>query len=155
MMVYLQWVNPVVYQVPVSYVPSLTLGVTTMGALYQLVLTLDAYRIKNNIQIAVQCICNVCLSIATVMQYYQIKEANSRIRVGEDMYKTPFAKRDWHFWTHVSPALITCIVVSCVCSTAMCVLVIGLTREFSWKLYEQVSPDLTMRRRYFVYQVRA
>ncbi|KAK7190950.1 hypothetical protein DPSP01_009157 [Paraphaeosphaeria sporulosa] len=153
LVVYLQWVNSVVYQVPLAYVTPLTLGTTALGALYQLALTLDAYRIKNNIQLFVQCVCNICLSIATVMQYSQIKEANRRILINHDMYGTPFAKHEWKFWDHVSPALITCIVVSCACSVAMCLFAYGLYREFSWALYEQVSPDRKMRLRYFAYQI--
>ncbi|KAJ4294407.1 hypothetical protein N0V90_008097 [Kalmusia sp. IMI 367209] len=153
LVVYLQWVNSVVYQVPLAYVTPLTLGITTLGAIYQLVLTLDAYRIKNNIQLFVQCVCNVCMSIATIMQHGQIKEANARILINHDMYGTPFAKYDWRFWQHASPALLTCIVISCLCSTVMCGLSYGLHREFSWNLYEQVSPDRKIRTRYFVYQV--
>ncbi|KAJ4357705.1 uncharacterized protein N0V89_002281 [Didymosphaeria variabile] len=153
LVVYLEWVNSVVYQVPLAYVTPLSLGTTTLGALYQLVLTLDAYRIKNNIQLFVQCICNICLSIATVMQYGQIRNANARILINHDMYGTPFAKYDWKFWDHVSPALITCIVISCLSSVAMCGLAYGLYREFSWALYEQVSPDRKMRLRYVAYQV--
>jgi hypothetical protein len=153
LVVYLHWVNSVVYQVPLAFITPLTLSITTLGALYQLALTLDAYRIKNNIQLFVQCICNICLSIATVMQYRQIKNANARILINTDMYGTPFAKYDWRFWEHVSPALITCLVVSCVSTVAMCGLAYGLYQEFSWALYEHVSPDRKMRARYFAYQV--
>lgn len=153
LVIYLQWVNSVVYQVPLSYVTPLTLGTTALGALYQFALTLDAYRIKNNIQLFVLCVCNICLSVATVMQYGQIKDANGRILINHDMYGTPFAKYEWRFWDHVSPALITCIVVSCASSLAMCGLAYGLYQEFSWALYEQVSPDRKMRLRYFTYQV--
>lgn len=153
-MVYLDWVNIVVYQVPVSYVTSLTLAITTFGALYQFILTIDAYRIKNNIQLLAQCVCNICLSIATAMQYNQIKVASAGISVNHafDEDLTPFAK-DWKFWEHVSPALITCLIVSCICSLTMCGCAIWLTREFSWALYEEVSPDRKMRSRYFAYQV--
>ena len=154
LVVYLNWVNSVAYQVPVSYVTPLTLAITTLGAIYQLALTLDAYRIKNNIQLLVLCICNVCFSIATIMQYGQIKAARDRVIVNHDMYGTPFTKNDWMFWEHASPALLTCMVVSCICSTAMCALTFGLSREFSWTLYQEVSPDRKMRGRYLVYQVR-
>lgn len=132
----------------------LTLAVTTLGALYQFILTLDAYRIKNNTQLFVLCICNVCFSVATIMQYSQIKAARDRVIVNTDMYGTPFAKNDWKFWEHASPALLTCMVISCICSTALCALSFALSREFSWKLYQEVSPDRKMRARYFVYQVR-
>lgn len=87
------------------------------------------------------------------MQYSQIKAANAEILINHDMYGKPFAKYEWRFWDHVSPALITCIVVSCASSVSMCGLAYGLYQEFSWALYEQVSPDRKMHLRYFVYQV--
>lgn len=153
LVVYLQWVNPPVYEVPLSYIAPMSLAVTTLGVLYQVVLTLDAYRIKNNIQLFTQCICNICLSISTVMQYSQIKDANDRILVGYNMYNLPFAKNDRHFWKHISPGLIVCIVLSCVCSVAMSILAFGLHREFAWAIYQHISPDKKTRNRYFGYQV--
>ncbi|KAH7138383.1 hypothetical protein B0J11DRAFT_587651 [Dendryphion nanum] len=111
LLVYLDWVNPPVYEVPLSYIAPLTLAVTTLGFLFQVILTLDAYRIKNNIQLFTQCFCNICLSVSTVMQYDRIKDANSRILVGYNKYKKPFAKNDRRFWEHVSPALIIYLVI--------------------------------------------
>jgi hypothetical protein len=150
---YLQWVNSVAYQVPISYVTPLSIGIVLLGVVYQLILTLDAYRIKNNIQIFVHCICNVCLSVSTVMQYGQIKNARDRILVNTDMYGTPFAKYEWRWWDSTSPALITCNVTSCLCSVIICSLAYFISREFSWKVYQQVSPDREIRRRYSLYQV--
>lgn len=150
---YLQWVNSVAYQVPISYVAPLSIGVTLLGVVYQLILTLDAYRIKNNIQIFAHCICNVCLSVASVMQYGQIKQARDRILVNTDMHGTPFAKYEWKFWEHVSPALITCLATTCLCSVIVCSLAYFISREFSWKVYQQVSPDRDVRKRYSIYQV--
>lgn len=150
---YLNWVNSSVYEVPVSFVVPLTLAVTTFGTLYQVILTLDAYRIKNNIQLLMQCICNMILMVATVLQYRQIKNARDRIIVGFNMHYIPFAKNDWKFWEHVHPGLITCMVVSCVCTVSMCILAFALHKEFVWAIYKQVSPDIKMRKRYTCYQV--
>ena len=52
LVVYLNWVNSVAYQVPIAYVTPLTLAVNTLGCLFQVILTLDAYRIKNHIQVS-------------------------------------------------------------------------------------------------------
>ena len=153
LLVYLSWVNSVVYQVPLSYVIPLALGVSTLGVLYQFILTLDAYRIKNNVQLLVQCVFNVCLSVAIVMQYGQIRRAASSLLENYDQFGTPLVKHDRRFWEHVSLALITCIATSCACSAAICAVAFGLSQEFSWTLYEQVSPDRKMRSRYLVYQV--
>ncbi|KAI1572757.1 PurL Phosphoribosylformylglycinamidine FGAM synthase synthetase domain [Pyrenophora tritici-repentis] len=109
--VYLNWVNSVVYQVPLSYVTPITLGINTLGVIYQMVLTLDAYRIKNHIQIFVQCAANVCLAVSTVLQYTELREAAARIIKGQDMYNTPFAKLEWPFWKKTSPGLMVYLVL--------------------------------------------
>lgn len=153
LVVYLDWVNIVVYQVPIGYVTSLTLAINTLGVLYQLVLTLDAYRIKNHIQIFVQCAANVCLSISTVLQYTELRDAAADVILGYDQYHTPFAKLDWPFWKKVSPGLMVCTTMTCICSAFMCGLASGLYREFSWALYQHVSPDKKTQTKYFVYQV--
>ncbi|EDU43971.1 conserved hypothetical protein [Pyrenophora tritici-repentis Pt-1C-BFP] len=111
LVVYLNWVNSVVYQVPLSYVTPITLGINTLGVIYQMVLTLDAYRIKNHIQIFVQCAANVCLAVSTVLQYTELREAAARIIKGQDMYNTPFAKLEWPFWKKTSPGLMVYLVL--------------------------------------------
>jgi hypothetical protein len=151
---YLNWVNSVVYQVPLSYVIPLTLGVNSLGCLFQVILTLDAYRIKNHIQLFLQCAANICLSISTVLQYGETRNAAARIIINYDMYGTPFADLDWPFWKKISPGLMVCTVVTCVSSVVMCWLARGLYREFSWALYQHVSPDKTIQNKYAVYQVR-
>ncbi|EOA84372.1 uncharacterized protein SETTUDRAFT_21723 [Exserohilum turcica Et28A] len=150
---YLDWVNSVIYQVPLAYIISLTLSINSLGCLYQLILTLDAYRIKNHIQIFVLCAANICLSASTILQYGEVKSAQADALRNYDMHNTPFAKNDWGFWQHVSPALITCIAVSCLCSAITCILAIQLHREFSWSLYQHISPDLDIQNKYMVYQI--
>jgi hypothetical protein len=153
LVVYLNWVNSVVYQVPIAYVTPLTLAVNSLGCLCQLIFTLDAYRIKNHVQIFMQCVANICLSISTVLQYGEIRDAAARILLDHDTYGTPFADHDWPFWKKASVSLMVCAVVTCGCSAIMCGLAMGLYREFSWALYQHVSPDRKMQRKYFVYQV--
>ncbi|RMZ68171.1 UPF0658 Golgi apparatus membrane [Pyrenophora seminiperda CCB06] len=125
LVVYLDWVNPVVYQVPRCYVMPLTLGINTLGVLYQVILTLDAYRIKNHIQIFVQCTANVCLAISTVLQYTELRDSAAQLRdsaaelrdsatelkLGFDPYHTPLVKLDWPFWEKVSPGLMIYLVL--------------------------------------------
>jgi hypothetical protein len=153
LVVYLNWVNSVVYQVPIAYVTPLTLAVNSLGCLCQLILTLDAYRIKNHVQIFMQCVANICLSISTVLQYGEIRDAAAMILLDYDHYGTPLADHDWPFWKKASVSLMVCAVVTCGCSTIMCGLAMGIYREFSWALYQHVSPDRKMQRKYFVYQV--
>ncbi|CAG5159161.1 uncharacterized protein ALTATR162_LOCUS5444 [Alternaria atra] len=153
LVVYLNWVNSVVYQVPLAYVTPLTLAVNSLGCLFQLILTLDAYRIKNHLQIFVQCVANICLSVLTVLQYGETRDAAARILLNHDMYGTPFADHDWPFWKKSSIGLMVCVVVTCACSAVMCGLARGLYREFSWALYQHVSPDKKTQNKYMVYQI--
>lgn len=145
--------NPQVYEVPLSYITPLTLAVTTLGCLFQAIVTLDAYRIKNNVQIFTQCIFNTCLSVAIVFQYIFIRDASRRILRGYNMYFLPFAKNDRNFWQYVAPALVVCIVVSCLCSMAMYVLAYALHREYAWAIYQHITSDKNFRYRYLTYQV--
>ncbi|KAH7053457.1 hypothetical protein B0J12DRAFT_598588 [Macrophomina phaseolina] len=109
---YLHWVNSVAYQVPVSYAVPISIAVFVGGCIYQALLTVDAFRIKNNIQLFAQCICNICLAISAAMQYGQIKHASYQVSLNEDMFHTPFVKRGLeHFWTPVKPMLIFCNII--------------------------------------------
>lgn len=142
-------------QVPLSYVITLTLSINTLGCLYQLILTLDAYRIKNHLQVFALCIANVCLSASTILQYGEINQAQARALRGYNQYHIPFVKRDWHFWQRVSPGLMVCTIVSSLCSAFMCAIAPKLYREFAWALYQDVSPDTRVQKKYMVYQVCA
>ncbi|KAF5718863.1 hypothetical protein FMUND_5031 [Fusarium mundagurra] len=148
---YLDWVNPVVYQVPVSYVTPVASAVSIISFGFQAVLSVDSCRIKNKIQLWTQCILNICFSIATGMEYFQVKGATENVRGGEDMYKTPFADNSMPYWDVAGPMSITCIAVSSACSLCMCALAYYLHVEFSWSLYEHISPDLKMTARHVKY----
>ncbi|UPK95536.1 hypothetical protein LCI18_006471 [Fusarium solani-melongenae] len=149
---YLDWVNPAVYQVPLSYVIPMVFVIPTFGCLFQATVALDTCRIKNKIQIWAQCVINICLSVTAGMQYVQAKEATERILKGHDMFKNPFADNDEPFWKYTQPALIACIVLFSVCSILMVTLACWLHVEFSWTLYEHVSPDVKMKARHLRYQ---
>ncbi|RKK77183.1 hypothetical protein BFJ69_g6432 [Fusarium oxysporum] len=76
---YLDWVNPVVYQVPVSYVTPVASAVSIISFGFQAVLSVDSCRIKNKVQLWTQGILNICFSIATGMEYFQVKDATDRM----------------------------------------------------------------------------
>lgn len=149
---YLDWVNPAVYQVPLSYVIPMVFVIPTFGCLFQATVALDTCRIKNKIQIWAQCVINICLSVTAGMQYVQAKDATERILKGHDMFDNPFADNDEPFWKYTQPALIACIVLFSACSILMVALACWLHVEFSWTLYEHVSPDVKMKARHLRYQ---
>ncbi|KAM5513671.1 hypothetical protein FOXYSP1_04638 [Fusarium oxysporum f. sp. phaseoli] len=148
---YLDWVNPVVYQVPVSYVTPVASAVSIISFGFQAVLSVDSCRIKNKVQLWTQGILNICFSIATGMEYFQVNDATERVSRGYDMYKKPFADNSMPYWEIARPMLITCVAVSSACSLCMCALAYYLHMEFSWSLYEHISPDLRMTARHVKY----
>ena len=81
---YLDWINPVIYQVPTSYVIPVIFAVSTIGFLFQVLLAIDSCLFKNKIQIWMQCLINICLSVASGMQYFQTKSAAESVIKGHD-----------------------------------------------------------------------
>ncbi|KAF5977190.1 glycoside hydrolase [Fusarium bulbicola] len=148
---YLDWVNPVVYQVPVSYITPVASAVSIISLGFQAVLSVDSCRIKNKVQLWTQCILNICFSISIGMEYFQVKGAAERVSHGEDMYKAPFADNSMPDWDVAGPLSNACIAVSSACSLCMCALAYSLHMEFSWSLYEHISPDLRMTARHAKY----
>ncbi|KAI9150672.1 IQ calmodulin-binding motif [Paramyrothecium foliicola] len=126
-------------------------AVSSLGCWFQVVVAVDTCRIKNKLQIWSQCIINICLSITLAFQYGQVKDVNRRIPHNTDQFGVPHAKNVDGFWKPAHPALIACIVVSSVCSIAMCAIAARLHTEFSWSLYEHITPDVQMKRRHQKY----
>ncbi|KAF9631916.1 hypothetical protein BFW01_g2778 [Lasiodiplodia theobromae] len=150
---YLDWTHPWAYQVPISYTYPISIAVFVGGCVYQAILTLDAFRIKNNIQLFAQCVCNICLAISSTMQYSQLMHAAERVGNGHASFPDEPFTEDRPFWTQTKPLLIICIIVSITCTIAMVFLAYKLHQEFAWALYKDISADLNIRSRYFAYQV--
>lgn len=151
---YLEWVNPEVYQVPLSYAIPMSFAVSTIGSWFQVIVGIDSCFDKNKLQIWAQCITQLCLAAALAIQYSHIENAKSRIVNGYDMHGTPFAGDKDTFWALARPANIACMVTGFVTSVAICVLAVRLHIEFTWSAYQLLSSDVQMRKRYRHYQVR-
>ncbi|KAH7173022.1 hypothetical protein DER46DRAFT_679116 [Fusarium sp. MPI-SDFR-AT-0072] len=94
--------------VPVSHVTPVASAVSIISFGFQAVLSVDSCRIKKKAQLWTQCILNICFSIATGMEYFQVKDATERVSRGYDMYKKPFADNIffcWSLYEHISPDL--------------------------------------------------
>lgn len=130
-------------------------SVVVLGCWFQVLVAVDSCRIKNKLQIWVQCIINICLTITLALHHGQIETANVRLVKGYDMYGTPFTKDIHSFWRLAYPISIASIVISAVCSVALCTSAARLHVEFSWSVYERISSDVQMKRRHDYYQVRS
>ncbi|KAH7090371.1 hypothetical protein FB567DRAFT_626361 [Paraphoma chrysanthemicola] len=150
---YFSWINPVIYQVPASYVVPLNFALFVLGNMYQAYLAFDALRTRNNLQLYSICVVNLCLFVFGVMRFKQTERTARSLHAGEALGNLPFTDRDVDWWGKVAWALGMEAGVVGVGSLASCVLVFLLQREFRWAVYRHISGGLEMLRRYLAYEV--
>ncbi|GAM83102.1 hypothetical protein ANO11243_010880 [Dothideomycetidae sp. 11243] len=121
------------------------LSLFIFGFVFQIALTWDALRLKNTIQIIGLCFYNVGLMIYAAVQTDQIQEfvnpAVGRASISVDL------------WNTLKPYLIAVPCVLALGSFIMGFVAWKLYDEFSWSIYKHISADLSMKRRYLVYQI--
>ena len=121
------------------------LALYIFGFVYELVLTYDALRMKNTIQVIGLCACNVGLLIYGAVQAQQIKGAVETLDEDNGIDKS--------MWNTTEPVLIVIPIVVAIASAVMAFIAWKLYHEFSWSIYKHISADLRLKRRYLAYQV--
>lgn len=113
------------------------------AVIYQFVLTIDALRLRNVIQVIGLCILNFCLMLYGAIEQLQISDAlkqlNSVIHADQVQSLYPLE-----------------VVVPCLIAVGLVLLSFvawKLYQEFAWTIYKNISADLRMKRRYLMYQV--
>jgi hypothetical protein len=154
LLLYFTWINPVVYQVPRSYVVPVNFGLFILGNIWQAALALDALRTKNILQLYSISALNICLFVFSVMRYWQTMETAQELQVGFAPGPIFFTNRGMDYWARVRPALLTSSVVVGVCTVVACVWVYFLQLELRWAIYRHISGSVKMLKRYLAYQVR-
>jgi hypothetical protein len=119
---------------------SLTLFI--FGLLYQLVLSWDALRLKNTIQIIGLGLYNVGLMIYGAVQIQQIQTAVSNL-----------GAPNTDVWDAIRPYLVTIPCVLAVTTLLLIGVAWKLYDEFGWTIYKHIGADLRMKRRYLTFQV--
>lgn len=120
------------------------LGLYIFALLYELALSYDALRRRNTIQLVGLCICNQGLFAFGILQMREIKDTIATLADQslsdrlQDLYKIE---------------LILVPVFLGTGTLCMSFFTWKLRAEFSWSIYKNISADLQMKRRYFVYQV--
>ncbi|KAJ5589008.1 hypothetical protein N7537_011686 [Penicillium hordei] len=120
------------------------LGLYIFALLYELALSYDALRRRNTIQLVGLCICNQGLFAFGILQMREIKDTIGTLTDQDlsnrlqDLYKIE---------------LILVPVFLGIGTLCMSFFTWKLRGEFSWSIYKNISADLQMKRRYFVYQV--
>ena len=135
---------------PLLYVYTKTiptfLTIYIFAVFYQIVLTVDALRLKNTIQIIGLCILNLLLMIYGAAQPTQLHDALRQLSstlVNQDLYSV------------VSPPAIAVACLLGVGTLIMSFFAWKLYHEFAWTIYKAISADLQMKRRYLTFQVRS
>ncbi|KAL5121543.1 hypothetical protein ACEQ8H_000615 [Pleosporales sp. CAS-2024a] len=150
---YFNWINPVAYQVPHSYVVPLNFGLFILGNVWQSILAIDALRMKNTLQLYSIVVLNASLFVFSVMRYFQTQYMAADLDINEAPGPIYFTHRNVDYWAKVRPALLTSSVISGICVVANTVLVFLLQRELRWALYRHISGSLAMLRRFLAYQI--
>ncbi|KAF2155264.1 hypothetical protein K461DRAFT_292137 [Myriangium duriaei CBS 260.36] len=121
------------------------LSLFIFGFLYQIALTWDALRLKNTIQVIGLCLYNVGLMIYAIVQTIQIQDA---VDVLVEQQSINFS-----LWNALKPYMITVPCIIALATVLMSIVAWKLYDEFSWSIYKHISADLSLKRRYLVYQI--
>ncbi len=120
------------------------------GFLYVFLLTWDALRQKNTIQIIGLCVANLILFVYTILQIDQI--FNSIDRLVEAGAFADDGDIDY-VWARSRPFLIAIPAVIGAATIAMGYFAYQLYREFAWDILKQIGADYRMKKRFLYYQV--
>ena len=119
------------------------------GFLYVLLLTWDALRQKNTIQIIGLCVANLALFVYTILQIDQIN-SSIELLIEADAF---LVNDDLNIWAATRPFLITTPAIIGVATIAMSYFAYQLYREFAWDILKQIGADYRMKKRFLHYQV--
>ncbi|KAK3382485.1 hypothetical protein B0T24DRAFT_16096 [Lasiosphaeria ovina] len=126
------------------------LALFIFGFLYMLLLSWDALRLKNTIQIIGICVANLALLIYTILQIDQINNSVETLQ-RNGVLKTDDA--DNNLWAKTKPFLIAIPAIIGVASIALAYFAYQLYREFAWDILKQIGADYRMKKRFLHYQV--
>ena len=121
-------------------------------SLYQVVLTLDAVKIKNTIQIFGVCLNNVAILVFAGLAVAQVQDLHSYKEACHDSD----TKCSWTTYLSIfHPLFSVLLAVIGVFSVGLCLLAWKLYDEFAWAIYRHIpAANLQLRRRYMMYEVR-
>ncbi|KAH8883659.1 hypothetical protein GQ53DRAFT_427310 [Thozetella sp. PMI_491] len=120
------------------------------GFLYQLVLSWDALRMKNTIQIIGICLSNLALLIYTALQIDQISTAAEILKEKNVIKPDPTSQA---VWGAIRPFLIAIPIIIAVVTIGISFVAWKLYREFAWDILKQIGADYRMKKRFLYYQI--
>ncbi|KAK0664593.1 hypothetical protein QBC41DRAFT_17607 [Cercophora samala] len=128
------------------------LALFIFGFLYVLILSWDALRMKNTIQIIGLCVANLALFVYTILQIDQI-EKSLDILEGALILKGGGSGDKNTVWALAKPFLIAVPAIVGVITVAMSCIAYQLYREFAWDILKQIGADYRMKKRFLHYQI--
>ncbi|PWN25710.1 hypothetical protein BDZ90DRAFT_233718 [Jaminaea rosea] len=134
------------------------LALFVFGALFFVVIALDAFRLHNTIQIVGCVIYNIALLITASLEVSQVRAAFAN----QDRYGTgvpcPFNERRRcgavdTLYPAVRPQLIATPIIIGVAQIPLTLLSFRLWQDFGWEVYKKIGADVIKRRMMLVYQI--
>lgn len=124
------------------------LSLFIFGFVYELFLIYDALRLQNTIQVIGLCLYNLGLLVEAAVQLDQIRDAVDFL-----INQTP-PSIDPGFYNTVYPYVVAVPGVLGLGTVLMSFVAWKLYREFAWYVWENISADPRLKRKYLSYQVR-
>ena len=139
-------------ELPPSKIITTYLALFIFAFIYELILTWDALRLKNTIQIIALCAFNFAILVYAPFQKPQLDDVLLTLRStpveGRESLDQDFNPEFYEDYLIAVPCVIAFAFV------AMCFVAWKLYQEFAWSIYKHISADLRLKRRYLAYQVR-
>ncbi|KAK4129641.1 hypothetical protein N657DRAFT_630488 [Parathielavia appendiculata] len=126
------------------------LALFIFGFLYILILSWDALRLKNTIQVIGLCIANLAIFVYAILQIDQIEKSIGKL-LDAGLIKPD--KQDRDVWALCKPFLVAVPAIVGVVTIAMGALAYQLYREFAWDILKQIGADYRMKKRFLHYQI--
>lgn len=128
-------------------------GLLLFGLSYQAILSLDALRTRNNVQMYNVCVCNILLVVFSVMSYGQTDQVIAGLSEARAMGNEPLIKPWVNLWASVHPVLLTSSVIVAISTLGLFYYGYKLHIEFAWAIYRHVSGSQEAKRRFLTYKV--
>jgi len=132
-------------EAPYRTIPTF-LALFIFGFLYVWLLSWDALRLKNTIQVIGLCIANLALLVYTVLQIDQIETAIGQLRNGNALIDDDIMEK-------CRPFLIAIPIIIGLVTCFMGFITYKLYQEFAWDILKQIGADYRMKKRFLYFQV--
>ncbi|KAL7943100.1 hypothetical protein V8C42DRAFT_359269 [Trichoderma barbatum] len=120
------------------------------GFLYELIIVLDALRMKNTIQIIGVCIANLALLVYAALQIEQIQVALGTLEAHGSLEQDITSAM---LWGDIKAYLVASPVIIAVATIGMVYVAWKLYQQFAWDILKNIGADYRMKKRFLHYQI--